>query len=121
MNNATGPGAFSGAALASQALSELSETTTQETTRNAVEAITERRAREEQRCAEGFSRIDGTCQPIPKPVSAPMVAAPAPSLSEVREPRGRKAKAAAASRRHRHRLAAPAPEVAAIFFLPATD
>ena len=108
-------GAFSGAALASQALSELSETTTQETTRNTIDAVTNRRAQEEQRCVEGFSRVDGTCQPIPKPAPAPMAApapahaaAPAPSLSEARRPRGTKAKAAA---RRRHRLAAPAPEV----------
>ncbi|MDQ6703881.1 MAG: autotransporter outer membrane beta-barrel domain-containing protein [Pseudomonadota bacterium] len=67
-----GPGAFSGAAVASQALSELSETTTQETTKNTIDAVTNRRAQEEQRCAEGFSRVDGTCQPIPKPVSAPV-------------------------------------------------
>jgi hypothetical protein len=97
-------GAFSGAALASQALSELSE---QETTRNTIDAVTNRRAQEEQRCAEGFSRVDGTCQPIPKPAPAPM-AAPAPGLSEGRRPRGTKAKAAA---RRRHRLTAPAPEV----------
>jgi hypothetical protein len=105
-------GAFSGAALASQALSELSETTTQETTKNTIDAVTNRRAREEQRCAEGFTRVDGTCQPIPRPVShaaAPAVPlAPAPSLSKVREPRGKKAKAAG---RRRHHLAPPAPEV----------
>src|SRR3712207_2953954 len=39
-------GAFSGAALASQALSDLSQTSTQESNRNAVEAITTRRAEE---------------------------------------------------------------------------
>jgi hypothetical protein len=43
-------GAFSGAALASQALSELSQTTTQQTTRNASDAVTARRAQEEERC-----------------------------------------------------------------------
>ena len=105
-------GAFSGAALASQALSELSETTTQETTKNTIDAVTNRRAQEEQRCAEGFTRVEGTCQPVPKPVShaaAPAVPpAPAPSVYEAREPRGKKAKAAA---RRRHHLAPPAPEV----------
>jgi hypothetical protein len=104
-------GAFSGAALASQALSELSETTTQETTKNTIDAVTNRRAQEEQRCAEGFTRVEGTCQPVPKPVShaaAPAVPpAPAPSVYEAREPRGKKAKAAA---RRRHHLAPPAPE-----------
>ena len=106
------PGAFSGAAVASQALSELSETTTQETTKNTIDAVTNRRAQEEQRCAEGFSRVDGACQPIPKPVShaaAPAVSpTPAPTPAEVHKPRGKKAKAAARRRRH---LAAPAPEV----------
>ena len=78
-------GAFSGAALASQALTELSQTTAQETTKNTINAVSTRRAQEEQRCAEGFSRVDGTCQRIPKPVSAPAVSpAPAPSLTEVR-------------------------------------
>jgi Autotransporter beta-domain len=105
-------GAFSGAALASQALSELSETTTQETTKNTIDAVTNRRAQEEQRCAEGFTRVEGTCQPIPKPVSHAAVPAvppaPAPTVYEAREPRGKKAKAAARRRRH---LAAPAPEV----------
>jgi Autotransporter beta-domain len=105
-------GAFSGAALASQALSELSETTTQETTKNTIDAVTNRRAQEEQRCAEGFSRVDGTCQPIPKPVpqaAAPAVSpAPAPTPAEAHKPRGTKAKAAA---RRRHHLAPPAPEV----------
>jgi Autotransporter beta-domain len=105
-------GAFSGAALASQALSELSETTTQETTKNTIDAVTNRRAQEEQRCAEGFSRVDGTCQPIPKPVPqavAPAVSpAPAPTPAEVHKPRGKKAKAAA---RRRYHLAPPAPEV----------
>src|ERR1700724_1425891 len=43
-------GSFSGAALASQALSELSQTTTQETARNTVTSISERREREVQRC-----------------------------------------------------------------------
>jgi hypothetical protein len=104
-------GAFSGAALASQALSELSETTTQETTKNTIDAVTNRRAQEEQRCAEGFARVEATCQPIPKPVShaaAPAVPpAPAPSVYEAREPKGKKAKAAARRRRH---LAVPAPE-----------
>jgi hypothetical protein len=106
-------GAFSGAALASQALSELSETTTQETTRNASDAVTNRRAQEEQRCAEGFSRVDGTCQPISKPVPAPVgarpparAAAPAPRLSEFGKPKGRKAVA-----RRRPHIAPPAPEV----------
>src|ERR1700732_77866 len=62
------PSAFSGAALASQALSELSQTTTQETSRTTVSKIIDRREQEEQRCAEGFSRVDGTCERNPPPV-----------------------------------------------------
>jgi hypothetical protein len=62
-------GAFSGAALASQALSELSETTTQESVGKALKSIATRRDEEEQRCAEGFSRVDGTCRRNPLPVS----------------------------------------------------
>jgi hypothetical protein len=62
------PSAFSGAALASQALSELSQTTTQETSRTTVSKIIDRREAEEQRCAEGFSRLDGVCQRNPAPV-----------------------------------------------------
>jgi Autotransporter beta-domain len=62
------PSAFSGAALASQALSALSQTTTQETSRSTVSRIIDRREQEEQRCAEGFSRVDGTCERNPPPV-----------------------------------------------------
>jgi hypothetical protein len=61
-------GSFSGAALASQALSSLSQTATQETTRASVTAITDRREQEEQRCAEGFTRVEGTCRPVQPPV-----------------------------------------------------
>ncbi len=61
------PGAFSGATLASQALSDLSQTTSQETTRNTTTKITDRREAEQQRCAEGFTRVDGECQPIKRP------------------------------------------------------
>jgi hypothetical protein len=61
------PSAFSGAALASQALSDLSQTTTQETSRNTINKMSERREAEQQRCAEGFTRVDGECQRIPSP------------------------------------------------------
>ena len=45
-------GAFSGAALASQALSELSQTTTQVTTKEIGKAIVERREQERERCRD---------------------------------------------------------------------
>jgi Autotransporter beta-domain len=102
------PGAFSGATVASQALSELSETATQATTRNTIDAVTKRRAEEEQRCAEGFSRVDGTCQRIPPPVAeaAPVVPPGPPeehALKKVKKP-----KAAAVSRKE---AIAPAPKI----------
>lgn len=86
----TDPSAFSGAALASQALSELSQTTTQETTRNTTNSIADRRRQEVERCAEGFVRVNGACEPVarPAPVTAAVEAAPpAPAV----EPRGTKA------------------------------
>ncbi|WP_034996138.1 autotransporter outer membrane beta-barrel domain-containing protein [Beijerinckia mobilis] len=57
------PAAFSGAALASQALSELSQSTTLSTTRQAGNSITNRRDEERERCAAGFSRVNGICEP----------------------------------------------------------
>jgi len=89
------PSAFSGAALASQALSDLSQTTTQETSRTTVNKITDRREAEEQRCAGGFSRVDGVCQPNPLPVREEEAAvapepAPPPShkLKKAKKPKG---------------------------------
>jgi Autotransporter beta-domain len=91
-------GAFSGAAVASQALSELSETTTQESTQNTVKAVSERREQEKERCAEGFSRVDGTCQRNPPPVSeaAPVVPAGPPEKHPLKTTK--KPKAAAIAR-----------------------
>lgn len=81
-------GSFSGAALASQALSSLSQTTTQETTRASVTSITERREQEAQRCAEGFTRVDGACRRVPPEVSAAVpVAAPVSAPTETTRPR----------------------------------
>jgi hypothetical protein len=87
-------GAFSGAALASQALSELSETTTQETTKNTANAVSTRREQEEQRCAGGFSRVDGTCKPNPPRVSE----APATPPEEHAVKKAKRPKAAAIRR-----------------------
>lgn len=98
--NPTSPndGAFSGAAVASQALSELSETTTQETTRNAVKSIAERREQEKERCPEGFSRVDGTCQRNPPPVSEAPPVVPAGPPEEHALKTTKKPKAAAIRR-----------------------
>jgi Autotransporter beta-domain len=69
-------GAFSGAAVASQALSELSQTTTQVTTKEIGKAVVERREQERERCPAGFSRVDGACQPTRRPVREPARAVP---------------------------------------------
>jgi hypothetical protein len=75
-------GAFSGAALASQALTELSQSTTQETTRTTGNAITDRREVERQRCAEGFTRVDGRCEPVTPRVTEEVPPA-SPAVAEV--------------------------------------
>ncbi len=67
---------FSGAALASQALSGLAQTTTQATTRSTENTIVDRRERERQRCPEGMSRVNGNCERTPPSVTE--VAPPAP-------------------------------------------
>jgi hypothetical protein len=69
-------GAFSGAALASQSLSELSQTTTQVTTKEIGKSIVERREQERERCPAGFSRVDGACRPTRPPVREPARAVP---------------------------------------------
>src|SRR5882724_240115 len=69
-------GAFSGAALASQSLSELSQTTTQVTTKEIGRSIVERREQERERCPAGFSRVDGACQPTRRPMREPARAVP---------------------------------------------
>jgi hypothetical protein len=97
-------GAFSGAALASQALSELSETSTQETTRNSLKSVAERREQEKERCEPGFSRVDGTCEPTPPRVSE---AAPVAPAGPPEERVLKKAKAAVP----RKEAVAPAPNI----------
>lgn len=77
-------GAFSGAALATQALSDLSQSATQETVRNTSSAISTRREEELQRCPDGFSRVNGTCERI-VPVAAPVT--PRPAATPVARPR----------------------------------
>ena len=69
-------GAFSGAALASQALSDLAQSATQETTQTAADAINARRVEEQERCADGFSRVNGVCERVrPVRTAAPVVSA----------------------------------------------
>jgi Autotransporter beta-domain len=56
-------GAYSNTALASQSLGELSESATQDATKATMASISDRRAAEAQRCPDGFTRVNGTCQP----------------------------------------------------------
>jgi hypothetical protein len=56
-------GAYSNAALASQSLGELSQSSTQEATKATMASISERRAAEQQSCPDGFIRINGVCMP----------------------------------------------------------
>ncbi|WP_395697050.1 autotransporter outer membrane beta-barrel domain-containing protein [Methylocella sp.] len=107
-NNGRGdpdPAAFSGAALASQALSELSQSTTQETARSAENSIAGRREEETNRCAEGFRRVDGACEPVAPPAQEP---APPPPPKPAKAASKKSAKKAA---RAAPEPAAPAPRV----------
>ncbi|MBR0799373.1 autotransporter outer membrane beta-barrel domain-containing protein [Bradyrhizobium jicamae] len=73
-------GAYSNAALASQALSDLSESTTQETARTTNAAIADRRQVEAERCPDGLERVNGVCQRPPvSPTVAPVSRPPAQS------------------------------------------
>ena len=98
-------GAFSGAALATQSLSDLSQSATQETVRNTSSAIATRREEELQRCPDGFSRVSGTCERI-KPVAAPAVSRPV--VTPVAPARSA-AKPVAAARLARRVIAPPRP------------
>lgn len=66
-NNVTG--AYSNAALASQSLGELSESSTQDSTRTTMASIADRRTTESQSCPAGSVRVNGVCQPGTSPVS----------------------------------------------------
>ena len=56
-------GAYSNAALASQSLGELSQSSTQDSTKATMASISERRASEQQGCPAGSSRVNGVCVP----------------------------------------------------------
>lgn len=107
-----GTGAFSGAALATQALSDLSQSTTQQSNGQAERGIASRREEEAQRCPEGFVRVGGECQrPAPSvtleaPPSRPSVTISAPPPRQARPVRPR---IAAKPRRH---VLPPPPVVA---------
>jgi hypothetical protein len=102
-------GAFSNATLASQALSDLSQSTTQETTRTANNAINDRRQTEANRCPEGMERVGDVCQrpaavstatpaPVTAPASATTSIAPSPNAARPAAERRRAAPVVAAPR-----------------------
>jgi hypothetical protein len=64
-------GALSTAALSSQSLSEVTETTTQQSTTSTLEAVEKRRNEEAQRCPNGFERVGGSCRRIAERTSEP--------------------------------------------------
>jgi hypothetical protein len=64
-------GALSTAALSSQSLSEVTETTTQQSTTSTLEAVEKRRNEEAQRCPSGFERVGGNCRRIAERTSEP--------------------------------------------------
>ncbi|WP_395665442.1 hypothetical protein [Methylocella sp.] len=106
------PAAFSGAALASQALSELSQSSAQETARSAEKSVAGRREEEINRCAAGFRRVDGACERIPAPAAeAPEPAAAAP----VSRPAPRRAAKHAQKSAARHVAPEPARAVTPAF------
>src|SRR5712664_2893027 len=76
-------GAFSTAALSSQALGDIQQSVTQQTTTATLDAISARRKEEIERCPEGFERSnDGACKRI---VSAPAPRVSTPRLSPQRQ------------------------------------
>jgi hypothetical protein len=56
-------GAYSNAALASQSLSDLSQSSTQDATKATMASVSDRRNTEEERCPDGYSRVGGQCRP----------------------------------------------------------
>jgi len=74
-------GAFSNAALAAQALSDVSQSASLEATQTALSAISARRRVEQEGCPPGQEVVNGECRPavvtpVPGPAAAPRRAAP---------------------------------------------
>jgi hypothetical protein len=111
---ATGTGAFSNAALASQALSDLSQSTTQQASATVETTLGVRRQVEQERCAEGFERVNGMCQRIvsAEPPPAPPPAVPSPTLSAPAGPAQSSLAPAPNAKPATPRRAATAPRVA---------
>jgi len=79
-------GAYSNTALASQSLGELSQSSTQESTKATMASIFDRRRNEQQPCPDGSTRVDGTCRLIasrfaPEPPAGAWMSMPASLLA----------------------------------------
>jgi Autotransporter beta-domain len=80
-------GAFSTAALSSQALGDIQQSVTQQTTTATLDAISARRKEETERCPEGFERSnDGTCRRIVVSEPTPRVSSSVPSQRRQKAP-----------------------------------
>jgi hypothetical protein len=89
--NCTNPsfvGAYSGAALASQALGDLAGTSTIQETSAAVQSIEERREVPPQACPAGEALVDGICKAQPPAPATPVAGGvqPGPALSTAPAP-----------------------------------
>jgi hypothetical protein len=80
-------GAFSTAALSSQALGDIQQSMTQQTTTAALDAISARRKEETERCPEGFERSnDGTCKRIVVSEPSPRISSSRPAAQRQKAP-----------------------------------
>jgi hypothetical protein len=117
--NPKGTGAYSNAALASEALSDVAQSTTQRISATVETTLGNRRQTELERCPDGFERVNGVCQRImpaeapavapapPPPATAAPSSAPAPSGNPPAGGGGTATRRAASSTRPARRPAAP--------------
>lgn len=80
-------GAYSNAALASQALTDLSQSATQDATKATMTGVSNRRTAEEDRCPEGSTRVGGVCRrstarPTPFAAEPPTIPGAWPALPD---------------------------------------
>lgn len=121
-------GAFSNAALAAQALSDVSQSASLQTTQVALDTISARRRVEMERCPDGFVREEGVCRPVrttAEPPARPTVVTeetktPAPRQTKTEESQERQTvrKATRKARREAARPVAPVRPAAPVYKAP---
>lgn len=84
----TNTGAFSGAALAGQAVGNLAQSLSNVETATATQSIEERRATEAATCPPGQTLVDGTCRPPAVAPGPALTPAPAPLAAPAATPQG---------------------------------